>query len=124
MPQTDAAASWPNYCEDDFVIEDYRFASGELMPELRLHYRTMGVPRRNAAGEIVNGVLLLQGNTGTGANWLRPSLADETHREGRPQSRRPNPEPATSCYYWSWRGLHRRTTPDRLGFSTRRLRHL
>ena len=60
MPQTDAAASWPNYCEDDFVIEDYRFASGELMPELRLHYRTMGVPRRNAAGKIVNGVLLLQ----------------------------------------------------------------
>src|SRR5438067_10473417 len=84
MPQTDAAASWPNYCEDDFVIEDYRFASGELMPELRLHYRTMGVPRRNAAGKIVNGVLLLQGNTGTGANWLRPSLADELYGPAQP----------------------------------------
>ena len=33
--------------------------------------------KRNAAGKIINGVLLLQGNTGTGANWLRPSLADE-----------------------------------------------
>jgi len=50
MPQTDAAASWPNYREDDFVIKDYRFASGELLPELRLHYRTMGVPRRDPAG--------------------------------------------------------------------------
>jgi len=81
MPQTDAAASWPNYCEDDFVMKDYGFASGELLPELRLHYRTMGVPRRNAAGKIVNGVLLLQGNTGTGANWLRPSLADELYEK-------------------------------------------
>ena len=72
MPQTDPAASWPNYREDDFVIKDYRFASGEVLSELRLHYRTMGTPRRDAAGRIVNGVLLLQGNTGTGANWLRP----------------------------------------------------
>ena len=55
-----------------------------MLPELRLHYRTMGVPRRDAAGKIVNGVLLLQGNTGTGANWLRPSLADELYGPGQP----------------------------------------
>src|SRR5205823_785240 len=41
-------------------------------------------PRRNAAGKIVNGVLLLQGNTGTGANWLRPSLADELYGPAQP----------------------------------------
>src|SRR5438552_6024435 len=46
----------------------------------------------------------------------RPRSDQTTHREGRPQSRRPNPEPATSCYYWSWRGLHRRTTPGSFGF--------
>jgi len=84
MPQIDPAARWPNYREDDFVIKDYRFASGEVLPELRLHYRTMGVPRRDPAGQIVNGVLLLQGNTGTGANWLRPSLADELYGPGQP----------------------------------------
>src|SRR5436305_4569882 len=84
MPQADPATSWPNYREDDFVIKDYRFASGEVLPELRLHYRTMGTPRRDAAGRIVNGVLLLQGNTGTGANWLRPSLADELYGPGQP----------------------------------------
>ena len=72
MSTTDSAANWPNYSEADFILKDYRFASGEMLPELRLHYRTMGVPRRDAAGKIVNGVLLLQGNTGTGANWLRP----------------------------------------------------
>jgi homoserine O-acetyltransferase len=75
---------WPNYLESDFVIKDYVFRSGERLPELKLYYRTLGTPKRNAAGKIVNGVLLLQGNTGTGANWLRPSLADELFGPGQP----------------------------------------
>ena len=37
MPQIDTASRWPNYREDDFFIKDYRFASGEVLPELRLH---------------------------------------------------------------------------------------
>lgn len=83
MQTTDPATNWPNYREGDFVIENYVFASGESLPELRLHYRTMGVARRDAAGKIINGVMLLQGNTGTGANWLRPSLA-ELYGPGQP----------------------------------------
>ena len=75
---------WPNYREGDFVIRNYVFRSGETLPELKLHYRTLGTAKRNAAGKIVNGVLLLQGNTGTGANWLRPSLADELFAPGHP----------------------------------------
>ena len=59
---------WPNYQEGDLTISNYKFASGETLPQLKLHYRTLGSAERNAAGEIVNGVLLLQGNTGTGAN--------------------------------------------------------
>ncbi|HTZ36099.1 MAG TPA: alpha/beta fold hydrolase, partial [Stellaceae bacterium] len=77
-------ARWPGYREADFILKDYRFASGEVLPELRLHYRTIGVPRRDAGGRIVNGVLLLQGNTGTGENWFRPSLADELFVPGAP----------------------------------------
>src|SRR5437660_1111244 len=75
---------WPNYQEADFVVKDYRFHSGESLPELKMHYRTLGTAKRDAAGKIVNGVLLLQGNTGTGANWLRPSLADELFAPGQP----------------------------------------
>jgi homoserine O-acetyltransferase len=75
---------WPNYQEADFVIRNYVFRSGETLPELKLHYRALGTARRNAAGKIINGVLLLQGNTGTGANWLRPSLADELFGPGQP----------------------------------------
>lgn len=85
MPDDAAATTrWPNYQEADFVIPDYVFGSGERLAELRLHYRTLGTPRHDAAGKIVNGVLLLQGNTGTGANWLRPSLADELFLAGQP----------------------------------------
>jgi homoserine O-acetyltransferase/O-succinyltransferase len=79
MATDDPAARWPHYREDDFILRDFVFTSGEVLPALRLHYRTIGVPRRDASGMIVNGVLLLQGNTGTGANWLRPSLADELY---------------------------------------------
>jgi homoserine O-acetyltransferase/O-succinyltransferase len=75
---------WPNYQEGDFIIRNHRFRSGEALPELKLHYRTLGTAKRNAADKIVNGVLLLQGNTGTGANWLRPSLADELFAPGQP----------------------------------------
>jgi homoserine acetyltransferase len=84
MATDDPAARWPHYREDDFIIRNFAFKSGEVLPELRLHYRTMGVPRRDASGTIVNGVLLLQGNTGTGANWLRPSLADALYGPGQP----------------------------------------
>ncbi|HLY45208.1 MAG TPA: alpha/beta fold hydrolase [Stellaceae bacterium] len=84
MPTNDPASRWPNFHEADFIIKDYHFASGEVLPELRLHYRTMGVPQRDAAGKIVNGLMLLQGNTGTGANWLRPTLADELFMPGQP----------------------------------------
>ena len=76
--------SWPNYREGDFVIRNYAFRSGETLPELKLRYRTLGTAKHDRAGKIVNGVLLLQGNTGTGANWLRPSLADELFARGQP----------------------------------------
>ena len=81
---TAAGTRWPTYREGDFVLRNYRFRSGESLPELRLHYRTLGTARRDASGKIVNGVLLLQGNTGTGANWLRPTLADELFGPGQP----------------------------------------
>jgi homoserine O-acetyltransferase len=79
-----ANTNWPNYAEGDFTVSDYKFASGETLPEVKLHYRTLGTAKRNAAGQVVNGVLLLQGNTGTGANWLRPTLADELFKPGQP----------------------------------------
>jgi len=83
-PSIAAETNWPNYREDDFTVKDYAFKSGESLPEVKLHYRTLGTPKRDGSGNIVNAVLLLQGNTGTGGNWLRPSFADELFKRGEP----------------------------------------
>src|SRR5215831_11534750 len=79
-----AAADWPNQREGDVVFKDFHFASGETLAELKVHYRTLGTPQRNAAGAIVNAVLLLHGTSGTSANWLQPTLADELFAPGAP----------------------------------------
>lgn len=39
---------WLNYREGDFVLEHYVFRSGEALPELKLHYRTLGIAKRDA----------------------------------------------------------------------------
>lgn len=56
--------------EGDFTIKDFRFESGETLPELRLHYRTMGKPIKDSAGVVRNAVLILHGTGGTGAQFL------------------------------------------------------
>lgn len=81
---TAAETNWPNYQEADFTVKNYAFKSGESLPEVKIHYRTLGAIKRDANGNIANAILLLQGNTGTSANWLRPSLADELFKPGQP----------------------------------------
>jgi homoserine O-acetyltransferase/O-succinyltransferase len=61
--------------ESDYVIHDFHFASGEVLPELRLHYTTMGKARRDARGRVVNAVLLLHGTGGSGRSFLRERFA-------------------------------------------------
>lgn len=51
--------------ESDFVIRDFRFRSGEILPELKIHYVTLGTPQRDPAGHISNAVLLLHGTGGS-----------------------------------------------------------
>jgi homoserine O-acetyltransferase len=70
--------------EGDFIIQDFLFQSGEPLPELRQHYLTLGEPRRNAQGEIVNAVLLLHNTTGSGKGWLAAELAGELFGAGQP----------------------------------------
>jgi homoserine O-acetyltransferase len=83
-PSARAAAPWPGQTEADWVVRDYRFASGETLPVLTLHYTTLGTPRRDAAGRIVNAAMLLHGTGGTGKNWLQASFADEMFGPGQP----------------------------------------
>lgn len=63
--------------EGDFVVRDFRFRSGETLPELRLHYTTFGEPRRDASGRVTNAVMVLHGTGGSGRQFLAPQFADE-----------------------------------------------
>ena len=68
----------------DFTIRDFRFASGETLPELKLHYRTLGAPRRDASGVVRNALLIMHGTTGAGTQFLTPSFANELFGAGQP----------------------------------------
>jgi homoserine O-acetyltransferase len=74
----------PNLRESDFILRDFRFQSGQVLPELRQHYLTLGTPRTNARGEIENAVLLIHNTTGTARTWLEPGLAGELFGPGQP----------------------------------------
>jgi homoserine O-acetyltransferase len=77
------AKIWPTH-EADVVLKDFRFADGESLPELRIHYTTLGTPHRNAAGQIDNAVMVLHGTGGDGHQFLRPQFADELYGPGQP----------------------------------------
>ena len=61
--------------ETDYVIHDFHFASGEALPELRIHYTTMGKAQRDAHGRVANAVLLLHATGGSGRSFLRERFA-------------------------------------------------
>lgn len=70
--------------EGDVVLKDFRFRSGEVLPELRIHYRTVGTPRRDAKGVVENAVLVTHGTTGSGAQFIRPEFSGELFGPGQP----------------------------------------
>jgi homoserine O-acetyltransferase len=59
------AAQSPTPMQGDFVLKDFKFRSGETLPELRVHYRTVGRPERDARGVVRNAVLILHGTGGS-----------------------------------------------------------
>ena len=66
-----------NSTHGDFVIKNFRFTSGEMLPELRLHYRTLGKPARDASGRVRNAVLIMHGTGGTGGQFESPVFAGQ-----------------------------------------------
>jgi len=79
------AAEYPTPTEGDYTIRDFKFTSGETLPELRLHYRTIGKPEKDAQGKTTNAVLIMHGTTGSGAQFVpRPEFADDLFAKGKP----------------------------------------
>ncbi len=69
------AATWQTK-EGDYTARNFHFTSGETMAALRLHYATLGTPKRDARGQVTNAVLILHGTGGDGQQFLRPQFAD------------------------------------------------
>jgi len=78
-PAVGAAAA----VEGDHVIRDFHFASGESLPELRLHYTVLGKPRRDSHGRISNAVLILHGTGGSGRSLLNEHFAGVLFGKGQ-----------------------------------------
>lgn len=77
-----ATANYPTPIEGDFTLKNFQFGSGEKLAELRIHYRTLGKPERDAQGVVRNAVLITHGTGGTGAQFLRPEFAGELFAPG------------------------------------------
>ena len=78
------AAEYPPSNEGDYVISDFKFASGEAMPKLRIHYHTLGKIEKDAQGRVMNAVLIMHGTTGSGAQFIRPEFAGELFGKNQP----------------------------------------
>lgn len=77
------AADYPTPELSDFVVRDFQFKSGQTLPELRIHYRTLGAPKKDSSGKVTNAVLILHGTTGNGGNFIRPEFAGELFGPGQ-----------------------------------------
>ena len=78
------AADYPAPTEGDYVIPNFKFTSGETLPELRMHYRTLGKIEKDASGKVTNAVLIMHGTTGSGAQFIRPEFAGELFGKDQP----------------------------------------
>lgn len=76
-------AAQPARAGSDFVLRNFRFADGESLAELRIHYIALGAPRRAANGTVQNAVLVLHGTTGAGGGFLSRSFAGELFGAGQ-----------------------------------------
>src|SRR6266849_1733516 len=82
-PAAGQQTTTPPTTESDFAAKNFKFRSGETLPELRLHYTTLGKPQRNAEGRVTNAVLILHGTGGSGSQFLQPIFAGELFGPGQ-----------------------------------------
>ena len=74
--QSNAPGSHWNTKDGVVTLHDFRFGSGDTLPELKLRYLTLGSPHRNGAGQVDNAILLLHGTGGNAQSLLNPIFSD------------------------------------------------
>lgn len=69
------STDYHNPDQGNFVVKDFQFKSGERLPEVRIHYYTLGAPQKDANGRVRNAVIILHGTGGSGRQFLVPNFA-------------------------------------------------
>ena len=77
------AADFPAPTEGDYVISDFQFSTGERLPQLNLHYTTIGAPVKDAAGVVTNAVLIMHGTGGSGRGFLSQTFGGQLFGAGQ-----------------------------------------
>jgi homoserine O-acetyltransferase/O-succinyltransferase len=81
-PQVPAAPA-PRFIDGEYVIPDFHFASGEVLPELRVHFATLGRPRRDEHGHVTNAVLIMHGTGGSSHSFMVDRFAGVLFGKGQ-----------------------------------------
>jgi len=76
-------AQLPDSTEVDYQLNNFKFVSGETLPELKLHYTTFGKPVKNAKGQVVNAVYIMHGTTGNSHNFTNRLFAGNLFQAGQ-----------------------------------------
>ena len=76
-------ATWPQPEQGDYFINNFKFADGQSLSRLRIHYRTVGSPRKDDNGKTTNAVLIMHGTTGNGGNFFRYDFAGKLFNPGQ-----------------------------------------
>ncbi len=84
LPAAAEPSTYPTPTQGDYIIKNFTFTSGETLPELRIHYHSLGHPVRDAHGMVRNAVLIDHGTTGSGDGFLKPTFAGELFGPGQP----------------------------------------
>ena len=77
------AAEFPTPVEGDLVVHDFQFTTGETLPELRMHYTTIGAPKKDANGVTTNAVLIMHGTGGSGRGFLSQTFGGQLFGAGQ-----------------------------------------
>ncbi|HEY6330224.1 MAG TPA: alpha/beta fold hydrolase [Blastocatellia bacterium] len=80
--QAQQGKNYPAPVEGDYVAKDFHFDDGETLPQLRLHYRTIGTIQRGPTGVVQNAVIILHGTGGAGTQFLSDQFAGVLYGPG------------------------------------------
>ena len=75
--------SYPTPIEGDYIIKNFKFENNQILPQLNIHYTTVGKPLKDNTGKIINAILIMHGTTGNGHQFLSDMFAGHLFNNGQ-----------------------------------------